>query len=235
MPNTPISLDEASWRLEQSEISGRAFAELLVKSELLLFGLSPGNELHDPVDLSGVTSLQAEPENVVVAGDVRWTDIKLNWSELRAAFETRGRRVSWNWLSDISPELIERARQPSPTRRLLGDLRPLVRLMRAPSAVPQSARRARPEWFEGAVLTGAVPASGKPPPGKRGPKSGKRENTAAALRKDLEDKTLTVNALRAMAEKELADRYRVSRDTARKARYDVLQSLVEISTSTNDK
>jgi hypothetical protein len=96
MPNTPISLDEASWRLEQSEISGRAFAELLVKSELLLFGLSPGNELHDPVDLSGVTSLQAEPENVVVAGDVRWTDIKLNWSELRAAFETRGRRVSWN-------------------------------------------------------------------------------------------------------------------------------------------
>jgi DNA-binding FadR family transcriptional regulator len=45
----------------------------------------------------------------------------------------------------------------------------------------------------------------------------------------------TVDVLRAMPEKELADRYGVSRDTARKARNDVLRSIVEISTSTNDK
>jgi DNA-binding GntR family transcriptional regulator len=56
----------------------------------------------------------------------------------------------------------------------------------------------------------------------------------AAIRKDLADKTLTVAGLKAMREKELAGRYRVSRDTARKARNDVL-SLVEISASTNDK
>lgn len=58
--------------------------------------------------------------------------------------------------------------------------------------------------------------------------------TAAAIRKDLH-KILTVTALRTMPEKELADRYGVSRDTARKARNDALQSLGEISTSTNDK
>ena len=58
--------------------------------------------------------------------------------------------------------------------------------------------------------------------------------TAAAIRKDL-DKSLTVIALRTMPEKELAARYGVSRDTARKAKYDVLQSTVGISISTFDK
>jgi hypothetical protein len=107
--------------------------------------------------------------------------------------------------------------------------------MRPASAVPQSARRGRPEWFEGVVFNGAIPPSGKPPRGKRGPKSGKREQTAAAIRKDLHNKILTVTALRTMREKELAYRYGVSRDTVRKARNDALQSLGEISTSTNDK
>jgi hypothetical protein len=223
MLNTLISLDEASWRLEQGKISGRIFAELLLKSEPLLFGLFPGNELHDRLDLSRVTSFRAEAENVVIADNVRWTEIKLDWSELRDALERRGLRVSWCWYADITPELLERSRQ-----------RPHGRSMRPASAVPRSARRARPEWFEGAVVAGAIPPSGKPPRGKRGPKSGKREMTAAAIRKDLH-KILTVTALRTMPEKELADRYGVSRDTARKARNDALQSLGEISTSTNDK
>ena len=42
-------------------------------------------------------------------------------------------------------------------------------------------------------------------------------------------------SLRAMPEKILADRFGVSRDTARKARNDVLGSIFEDSTSTNDK
>jgi len=234
MPNM-ISLDEASWRLEKSKISGRAFAELLVRSEPLLFGLFPGNELHERVDLSRVTSFRAEPEDVVVADNVRWAGVKLDWRELCAALKRRGRPVSWTFASDITPETLERARQPSPTRRRLDDLRPTMRLMPAGSAVPRSARRARPGWFEGAVYTSAVPPSGKPPRGTRGPKSGKRENAAAAIRKGLNDKIFTVDALRATPEKGLADRYGVSRDTARKARNDVLQSRVEISTSTNDK
>jgi hypothetical protein len=108
-------------------------------------------------------------------------------------------------------------------------------LVRTASAVPWPPRRAPREWFDGAVFTGAIPPSGQPPRGKRGPKSGKRENTAAAIDKDLKDKMFPVDALRAMPEKELAERYGVSRDTARKARNDALQSLVEISTSTNDK
>jgi hypothetical protein len=222
MPVELISLDEASWRLEKSEISGRAFAELLVKGEPLLLGLFPCNELHDRVDLSRVTSFRAEPENVVAADNVRWTDIKLDWRELCAALKSRGRPVSWTWSSNITPELLEWARQPDPRRRLLGDLRPPVPLKPAAPAVPQPARRARPEWFEDAVFAGAVPPSGQLPRGKRGPKSGKRENAAAAMRKDLEDKTITVDTLRAMPEKRLASRYGVSRDTARKARNDVL-------------
>lgn len=66
-----ISLNEASWRLEKSRISGRDFGELLLKSEPLLFGLFPGNTLPEPIDLSRVTRFRAEPENVVIAGDVR--------------------------------------------------------------------------------------------------------------------------------------------------------------------
>jgi len=205
-----ISLDEASRRLEKSGISGRAFAELLAKSPSLLLGIFPGKELRDCLDLSRVTSFRAEPENVVIADNVKWTDIKLDWRQLRDSFESRGGPVSWSWLSNITPEMLARARQPSPTRTA--------------SAVPRPPRRARLGWFEGAVFTGAIPPSGQLPRGKRGPKSGKRENTAAAIRKDLKDKMFTVDALRAMPEKELAARYGVSRDTARKARNDALQS-----------
>ncbi len=231
MPADLITLDEASWRLEKSGISGRALAELLVTSERLLLGLLPGNELPASLDLSRVTSFHAEPENVVIAGNIRWTEIKLDWRELRLAFERRGRRVSWWFARNITPAFLERAWQPDPTR----GRRPPVHSMRAATAVPQPARRARPEWFADAVFTSAIPPSGQPPRGKRGPKSGKRENTAAAIHKDLKDKMFTVDALRATPEKELADRYGVSRDTARKARNDALQSLVEISSSTNDK
>jgi hypothetical protein len=234
MPADPISLDEASWRLEKSGISGRALAELLVTSERLLLGLLPGNELPASLDLSRVTSFHAEPENVVIAGNIRWTEIKLDWRELRLAFERRGRRVSWWFACDITPAFLERTRQPGPRSRFMRNWRPTGQMFPAPAA-PQPARRARPEWFADAVFTGAIPPSGQPPRGKRGPKSGKRENTAAAIHKDLKDKMFTVDALRAMPEKELADRYGVSRDTARKARNDALQSLVEISSSTNDK
>jgi hypothetical protein len=154
---------------------------------------------------------------------------------LCAAFEKRGLRVSWNWHSDITTEMVERSRQPDPTRRLLADLRPPPSLNLPTSAVRQPERRASPEWFAGAAYTGLILAPGKATLGKRGPRSLKRENTAAAMRKDLADKALTVASLRTMREKELAGRYQVSRDTARKARHDALESLVDISTPTNDK
>lgn len=233
MPDVLISLNEASWRLETSGISGRAFAELLVKSLPLLLGVFPGSELRERLDLSRVTSFQAQPENLVVAGNVTCTGVKLNWRELRAAFEARGHRVSWTWHSNITPEMLEQSRQP--TRRLLDDPRPPVRSMGAFSAIPQPERRASQEWFAGAAYTGLVPASGQAPLGRRGPRSAKRENTAAAMRQALADKTLTINSLRTMPEKTLAHRYGVSRDTARKARHNVLESFVDISASTNDK
>jgi DNA-binding GntR family transcriptional regulator len=52
------------------------------------------------------------------------------------------------------------------------------------------------------------------------------------MRQALDEKELTETELRTMREKVLADRFGVSRDTARKARNDVLESFVE---STNDK
>ncbi len=235
MPTELISLDEASWRLELSAVSGRVFVELLLTNEPILLGLFPGKALYGPVDLLPVTRLRAEPGNVVVVDGVRWTDIKLNWTEFCAALEKRGQKVPWSWHSYITPELLARARQSTSTRRLLGNPRPPAPLPRAASAVQQPARRARPEWFAEAAFTGAIPLSGKAPPGKRGPKSGKRQNAAAAIAKDLADQTVSVARLKAMPEKELAALYGVSRDTARKARHDVLASRVEISTSTNDK
>jgi DNA-binding GntR family transcriptional regulator len=55
------------------------------------------------------------------------------------------------------------------------------------------------------------------------------------MRQDLRDKQLTVADLQAMPEKQLADRYAVSRDTARKARTDVLRSVFGNSISSFDK
>jgi hypothetical protein len=192
--------------------------------------------LPDRIELSRVTSLGVEAENVVVADNVRWTESKLDWDELRVALEGLGLNVSWTWASDITPEILARSRQPDPALRLLGDPRPPMPL-RAPAsaAVPRPARRASQEWFAQAAFAGPVPASGKAPQGKRGPKSAKRENTVAAIRHELADKTLTVADLPAMPEKELAHRYGVSRDTARKARNEVLSQLVENSSSTFDK
>jgi hypothetical protein len=223
MPAELLSLDQASWRLEKSGIPGRAFAELLVNGEPPLIGLRPGNQLRERVDLSRLTSLRVEPEDVVIADGISWTDVKLDWFELRAAFKRRGHPVSWTWLSNITPAALEWSRQPSPRSRFMGDWRTTGQMRPGPVA-PAPTQRARPEWFQDAAFAIAVPASGQPPRGRRGPKSGKRENTAAAIRKDLRDQTLTATALRDMPEKELAARYGVSRDTARKARHDVLRS-----------
>jgi hypothetical protein len=230
-----ISLDEASWRLEKSGISGRALAELLVTSERLLLGLLPGNELPASLDLSRVTSFHAEPENVVIAGNIRWTEIKLDWRELRLAFERRGRRVSWWFACDITPEMIQRAGDPALRRRSFDDPRPVRPFGHPDHVAPRPSRRASQEWFAGADYTGFVPPSREAPRGKRGPRSGKRENAAAAIRKDVSEKSLTVASLKAMPEKELAHRYRVSRDTARKARFEALESFVEKSNPTFDK
>jgi len=227
MPADLISLDEASWRLEKSGISGRALAELLVTSEPLLLGLLLGNEVPARLDVSRVTSLRAKPENVVVADNVRWTDIKLDWRELRVALERRGRRVSWWFACDITPEMIQRAGDPALRRRSFDDPR-TARPFRYPGHIaPQPSRRASQEWFAGTDYTGFVPVSRESPRGKRGPRSGKRENAAAAMRKDVSEKNLTVASLKAMPEKALAGRYGVSRDTARKARFDALESFVE--------
>jgi hypothetical protein len=123
MPAQLIPLNEASQRLEKHGISGRLFAELLVKSEPLLLGVRPGDQLHDPVDLSRVTSLQVEPGNVVVADGIRWTDVKLGWLELCAAFKRRDRLINPLY---IPPEVLARSRELARITPFLGNLRPPV-------------------------------------------------------------------------------------------------------------
>jgi hypothetical protein len=217
-----ISLDEASRRLEHCDVSGRMFVELLVEGGVILHGTFPGSELRRRIDLSRVTSFRAAPRSIIIADEVRWTEVILDWNELKAAFGRRGYRVDWSFAFDITTEMLERAKWPRPTRRLLDNLRPPAPLPSDVPALPRRPRRARAKWFEGAVSTAAVPAPGEAPRARRGPRSGKRENTVAAMRQDLRENKLTAALLGAMREKQLAARYCVSRDTARKARRDVL-------------
>jgi hypothetical protein len=64
---------------------------------------------------------------------------------------------------------------------------------------------------------------------RRGRKPTKREQTKQAMQRDIREGQLTRSKLDAMCEKELAARYCVSRDTARKARLAVLSEFVEKS------
>jgi len=195
MATDVISLDEVSWRLERSGISGRAFAELLLETEPLLLGLFPGKDLPRPVDLSRATSVRVRADNAVLADEIRWTGVKISWRELGEAFQKRGVPVSWTWYRDITPEVLQRFSQPDRSRRLLGDPRPHIApiaYMRPASEAQPSQRRASREWFAAATYTGFVPLSGKAPRAKRGPRSGKRQNTAAAIRNELSEKIITV-------------------------------------------
>jgi hypothetical protein len=69
-------------------------------------------------------------------------------------------------------------------------------------------------------------------PPKRGRKSWKRGPVEAAMRNDIQEGRLTLAELQTMGEKVLADRYKASRDTVRKAREVVLS---ELSNDKNDK
>lgn len=70
---------------------------------------------------------------------------------------------------------------------------------------------------------------------RRGPRPKKLEKVKQAMRDDILHGRQTVDDLRQMLEKQLADSYDVSRDTARKARTAVVSEFVENSIATNDK
>jgi Bacterial regulatory proteins, gntR family len=69
---------------------------------------------------------------------------------------------------------------------------------------------------------------------KRGRKPVKRERVRQAMLNDIEQGNLTVEKLGDMLEKELAERYKVSRDTARKARDAILSDYNSRQIATND-
>jgi hypothetical protein len=83
------------------------------------------------------------------------------------------------------------------------------------------------EFPAGVEVRPKATASKAAPPGaprKRGPKPTKREGVAAKMQNEIDAKSITKEQLERMLEKELTGRYHVSRDTARKARNDVLRS-----------
>jgi hypothetical protein len=85
-----------------------------------------------------------------------------------------------------------------------------------------------------ATLQNPTPAiSGR----RRGPRPWQFERIREEMRKDIRQRRRTVTELQNMREKELASQYRVSRDTARKARQAVLSEseFVERQIATNDK
>jgi hypothetical protein len=63
----------------------------------------------------------------------------------------------------------------------------------------------------------------------RGPKPQKLERVKKAMRDDIREGRQTSDGLKNMLEKTLAEKYEVSRDTARKARTAVLSEFVEKS------
>jgi DNA-binding GntR family transcriptional regulator len=65
--------------------------------------------------------------------------------------------------------------------------------------------------------------------GKRGPKPETLQRVVEAMRCDIKSGQYTAASLGTMLEKNLAERYGVSRDTARKARAMVLSKIVENS------
>jgi hypothetical protein len=77
-----------------------------------------------------------------------------------------------------------------------------------------------------------APAGAPIPPRKRGPKSNKLESVTAQMEDDINSNRLSLNQLDQEKQEALAARYRVSRDTANKARQRVLSSP-EAKTSTN--
>jgi hypothetical protein len=74
------------------------------------------------------------------------------------------------------------------------------------------------------IVSGAAGLKPKAAPRKRGPKPNKREIVAAKMRSEIDAKSITKDELGCMLEKEMVARYAVCRDTARKARNDVLGS-----------
>jgi hypothetical protein len=77
------------------------------------------------------------------------------------------------------------------------------------------------EWFCQHNKTPSVTIAGA----RRGPKAGKRLRVQIRMRSEIDDGTLTTIQLEKLPEKQLAQRYGVSRDTARKARNAVLDDL----------
>jgi hypothetical protein len=66
-------------------------------------------------------------------------------------------------------------------------------------------------------------------PGRGGRRPRKRNQVKAAMNEDLEQGRLTASALKNMLEKNLAEKYGVSRETARKARNEVLSEMARMS------
>ena len=75
----------------------------------------------------------------------------------------------------------------------------------------------------------SAPAASTPMPGRGGRRPRKRNQVKAAMNEDLEQGRLTESALKNMLEKNLADKYGVSRETARKARDEVLSEMARMS------
>lgn len=107
-----------------------------------------------------------------------------------------------------------------------------VSIRRADLAGLLSQAIAEPAGGRGEAMA-SVPAigAGESHKRQRGPLPKKLDQTVAAMLADLENGFPVVGAV----EKELSERYGVSRDTCRKARKMALSELVEVETPTNDK
>lgn len=90
---------------------------------------------------------------------------------------------------------------------------------------PTSARNSDQRLEMRGALTAAAAHSDRGQPRQTGPAPSRRLATEAAMKRDITAGTLTIEALEKLKEVAMASTYAVSRDTARKARRNVLSEL----------
>jgi hypothetical protein len=136
------------------------------------------------------------PTCIDVEESIVYVDGTVRWTDVVVG------TLRWPWPSDAvfqAAATVRRALPPVPDPAVH---EALMALWRAPPSPPRPEKIVRPP--------------------KRGPRSGKRERTARQMRADIAAGNMTRDGLAAMQEKALEATYGVSRDTARKARNDVL-------------
>jgi hypothetical protein len=147
-----LPLEIAAALLDRARISGRAFAELAVGSEVpLLLGRSADEALSKPRDLSRARTLRLCPDNIIVVDGHQYLDVKVRWLETREALRSVGCPGA-EGLPEVQPVRVSESTLARAARNPYEHLRGLAPL------------RAKPEWYMDAHFGVGLGADNPPRP-----------------------------------------------------------------------